>query len=111
MLISTEAAGSQGTSGTEKDRAEGSWGCLWMTIRQRNILTRIMMMIILRELLEVVEVSTDKGMQRRVKRRMEWLARLEVRGVGATTWSRLRHCLRYCLLLKVYWVLVLLLQE
>ena len=70
MLISTEAAGSQGTSGTEKVRAEGSWGCLWMTTRQRNILTRIMMMTMLCDLLEAVETSTDKGMQRRVKRMM-----------------------------------------
>ena len=76
MLMSTEAAGSQGTSGTENDRAEGSWGCLWMTSRQRNILTRIMMMIRLSELLEVEDANTDRGMQRRVKRMMEWLARV-----------------------------------
>merc|ERR1719419_391682 len=50
---------------------------------------------------------TDKRRQRMVKAMMEWLAMLEVRGVGATTWSRLRHCLRYCPQLKVKLVLVL----
>ena len=47
------------------------------------------------------EAETERGTQRRLKQRTEWVATRLERGVGEITESRFRHCLRYSRLLQL----------